>query len=80
MFRGFFAAIRALIPKRHEHLWTTTKVIQYDPVAGRYWVDRSCLNCDRRERRYYVPGPRRGDAREITPDPFGKWEPVKGDG
>lgn len=77
MFRRFFAAVRSLIPDRHRHDWVV-RPIEHDPrPPKRYWQDRVCKDCPRRERRKWVAGPKQGDARSLYPDPFSGWEPVK---
>lgn len=76
MFRGFLAAVRWLIPKRHVHEFKE-EPLRYNLQAKTYSVDRVC-RCGRRERRRYVRGTKSGDAVEIVPDVFSPWVRVKG--
>lgn len=80
MFRGIWAAFAGLFPKCWfaPHDWHVYPLVQYDLNRKAYWIGRRCRACGRAERRNYVAGPRRGDAREILPDPFTDWYKAPG--
>jgi hypothetical protein len=76
MFKGLFAALRALFAGPHEHEWRYESLC-YDPIIRYYWMDRRCKKCGRHERRPHVRGAQSGDAVEIVPDAFVPWARVK---